>query len=365
MKTLTKTSLLLLVSLLGACATPADDTSDGDIGEHAAPLVAAKPGVGGGLVGPVGPVGPIVIDPKTTYTARISTDDLNGALRLLLGGSRIVIETTSRSPTIPSEPFYHCSYPNQAIREQMQAECYEMAGSARARCLQAMNEEFPNVKECGWVTGPKHSYIDFGPLAEQYGAKDHTFDISPIVRDSTGPGSITVDINYVRTTVSHQTLDAAWTAEGGLPAASVTLKLESNSPTLPCRHSSSVLGCPDVELSNMKVNTKLTGIGPTADRKHLAFDYVVASFTFDRNLNNIPDWLVTAFVDIDKIIRNNVQKQVKDGLERSESRAALNKALTGLAEQSAKKNHPTWRGFKSFASTRFDQGSLVFEYEPL
>ncbi len=370
MKTLSKTSLFVLVSLLAACATQTGEMPEegDDVGEQQSALTSTKAPIGGVLapidpIGPIGPIGPLDPDPAT-WTARISSDELYGALVIVLGGSRLVIDTTNTSPTIPSEPFYHCWYPNQQIREQMQAECYAMAGTARSQCLQQMNAEYPNIKECNWTTGPKHSYIDFGPLAEQYGAKDHTFDIVPIERDTTGPGGITVDINYVRTTIGPQTIAAEWTTETNLPTANITLKLESNTPTLPCEHWEFYLGCPDVELSNMKVNAKLTGIAPTADKTQLGFGSVVASFTFNRNLNNIPDGLMTTFVDIDQIIRNNVQKNVKNALEKDASRTALNKALTALAEQSAKKNHQTWNGIKSFKGAWFEQGSLVFSYEP-
>lgn len=365
MKTVTKTSLLLLANLLGAasgaCATPTDESPEGDLGEVQSPYTFARRPIDAVAIGTV-----LVADPNpSTWSARISSDDLYGALLLVLGGTRLVIDTTNVSPTIPSEPFYHCTYPNQQIREQMQAECFAMGGTAKSKCLQMMNAEYPNIKECNWTTGPKHSYIDFGPLAESYGAKDQPFDITEIQRDTWGPGGITVDINYVRTTVGPQTIEAAWATDAGLPTASLTLKLESNQPTLPCEHWEPYLGCPDVELTNMKVNAKLTGIGPTADKTQLGFNEVVPAFTFNRNLNNIPDDLLTVFVDIDQIIKNNVQKNVKKALEKAESRVALQKALTALAEQAAKKNHQQWNGFKSFESASFDQGSLVFRYVPL
>ncbi len=366
MKTLSKASLVVSVLLLAACAAPPADGLEPPVGEAEAPFTLAASKLTGGVFSPV-IVGGGVLDPTpNTWQARISSDELYAALLLVLGGSRLVVDTTKTSPSIPSEPFYHCSYPNQAAREAMQAECYAMAGSARFQCLQQMNEDYPNVKECNWTTGPKHSYIDFGPLAESYGAKDHTFDIAPIDRDTFGPGGITVDINYVRSTIGPGTIDAGWTTEAGLPTASLTLELESNGPTLPCRHWTSYLGCPDLELSNMKVNAKLTGIAPTADKTQLGFGSVIAAFTFDRNLNNIPDGFLTVFVDVDQIIRNNVQKHVKNGLEKATSRTALQKALSALAEQTAKKNHATWSGIQTFERAWFDpaSSSLVFEYVP-
>jgi hypothetical protein len=357
MKTFTKISLLGLVSLLGtsavACAAPAgEDVEDQSSALGRDAINASK---GKGLN---------VLDPDNTWSTNISSDELYGALLLVLGGSRLVIDTTETSPTIPSDPFYHCTYPNQQAREAGQQECFAMAGAARSQCLRMLNEEFPNIKECNWTTGPKHSYIDFGPLAESYGAKDTPFDITEIKRDTWGPGGITVGINYVRTTVGPQTIAAEWTNEANVPAGSVTLKLESNQPTLPCAHWEVYLGCPDLELTDMKVNAKLTNIAPTPDKKQLGYGDVVATFSFDRNLNNIPDSFLTVFVDVDQIIRNNVQKQVKKALEKEQSRTALNKALTALAEQSAKKNHAQWNGFKELTGTSFYNGGLVVSYVP-
>lgn len=358
-KTFSTTSIALLTGVLCACATPTDESPEGEVGTQESPITFATVGRLPRL-----PVGDLVVADPDTWTAKISGDDLYGSLLLVLGGSRLVIDTTGTSPTIPGEPFYHCTYPNQQVRAEMQKECYAMAGTARSQCLKQMNEDYPNIKQCGTTTGPEHSYIDFGPLAESYGAKDTTFDIATIHRDSWGPGSIDVDINYVRTTVGPQTIQAGWVSEGGLPTADLALTLTSNQPTAPCAHSEIYLGCPDVELTNMKVNAKLTGIAPSEDKKQLAFGSVIATFAFDMNLNNVPDAALTVFVDVQQIIKNNVQSQVKKGLEKEASRTALNKALTALAEQAAKKNHATWNGVKEWRSAALDNGSLVVRYVP-
>ena len=60
----------------------------------------------------------------------------------------------------------------------------------------------------------------------------------------------------------------------------MSLKLQSNAPTLPCAHTSSVLGCPDIELTDMHVLTRLTGIGPASDDPtQLGFDQAIAETT--------------------------------------------------------------------------------------
>src|SRR5690606_9808598 len=108
--------------------------------------------------------------------ARISSADLNFDLTTLLGQTRLVVDTTDTSPTILGDPVYNCRYPNQAAREAAYDECRQLAGSARTQCFRMVDEELPNIKECGSQRPPVHSYIDFGPLAEQYGAVDVSFD---------------------------------------------------------------------------------------------------------------------------------------------------------------------------------------------
>lgn len=275
-----------------------------------------------------------------------------------------MIDTTRTSPTIYDD-FYHCSYPNQQIRESMIAECMQMAGSARSQCLAMVNEEYPNIKQCGTVSGPFHSYIDFGGLAEYAGAEDVGFQgIETIRRDSWGPGSVTIDINYVRATVNAQTTRAWFTAApNNGAAANISLKLESNQPTIQCVHSA--LACPDIELTNMNLTASLSGIKPVSgDPRTLGFDKVVASFTFDRNVNNLPDSLVTLFLDVDQLIKSNVQKNVERALGFESSRAALNKALTELATRKAKEKNGSI-GVDWFYRAWFEgTDTLVVDYQP-
>lgn len=145
---------------------------------------------------------------------RISSRELNHTLVAVLQGTKLVVDTTGTSPTILGDPVYNCKYPNQEIREQLIAECLAGPPNDKGKCLRDVNEQYPNIKECSFQRPPVHSYIDFGGIAENYGAVDVPFDsIATIHRDTFGPGGITVDINYVRTTITAGSLFAYFSPE--------------------------------------------------------------------------------------------------------------------------------------------------------
>ncbi len=299
---------------------------------------------------------------------RVSSAALDSMMVTLLTGSRLVVDTTKKSPTIPNgEQVYICHYPNAEARAAEQAECMRMAGAARAQCLRMMNETFPNIKTCQWVAKTTHSYLDFGPLAESHGAVDVPFNnIQTIERDTRGPGGIEVDIHNVRTTVGYGTTRAYFTRRFPHVAnAVVRLELSSNNPTLPCRHTTPGLGCPDIELREMVVFASLSGIGPSEDGTELDFVAPEAVFTFRRNLNNIPDWLLTTFVDVDSIIRNNVERNVEKALGTDRARTVLRKAMTGIATVAARNQIPGWQGWKKIHAAWYDRGDLVIDHDPL
>lgn len=364
--------VLLLGSFVMACATdvagePSPD--DGDVQRQASPMriIDGDPGD----LDPdfdFEPLPPPPRPPVRGTLVRISSTELDDTLGTALQGTRLVIDTTGTSPTILGDPVYSCRYPNQQAREAAKAECLAGPISDKGRCLAQINIDYPNIKECSSQRPPRHSYIDFGGIAESLGAVDIPFDsIATIQRDTWGPGGISVDINYVRTTISAGTLSSYFSPElSDRATASVWLTLQSNSPTLPCAQTSAVLGCPDIELTNMKILTRLTGIGPAyGDSTKLGFDQALATFYFDRNLNNIPDWMLTALVDVDAIIANNVEHNVERSLGGTAGRTALGKALTGLVNRKVNPSGLATGDVKQFYRAWYEAGgTLVVDYEP-
>lgn len=358
--------LLLLPFLVPACVISEDDSIDDTEAETVSDLT---------LVNPPPPNGPRV--------TRVSTIDLNAALGQLLGGPLVTVDTTGTSATKLGPLTTVCTYPNQAVRDAAQAECRaDYSGSALFACLQQVNIDYPNISECHGTRFPMHSYLDFNTLAEGRGIQDITFPFDPIWRDTTGPGGVTIDVNYVRT---NGPPDAAFTGNAlNIPSARIAFPLISNSPTLPCVHSESYLGCPDIELWNMKVTTTAPTLQPGAPYScvnnvgtppnscaqgvtgaRLAFGPISTSFTFDRNFSGVPDSLITAFLDVDAVLRSVVESKVNAALNSDVGRAAIADALTTLAVDAARVEHPALRGFSQIARTWYDPAghALVIEYD--
>jgi hypothetical protein len=337
--------LLLLPFLVPACVSAADDSLDDTEAETASELT---------LVSPPPPNGPRV--------TRVSTAELDAQMGLLLGGPLVTVDTTGTSATKLGPLTTVCTYPNQAQRDAAQAECRaDYSGSELFACLQQVNIDYPNISECHDTRFAMHSYLDFNALAESRNIQDVTFPFDPIWRDTTGPGGVTIDVNYVRT---NGPPTAAFTGNAlNIPSARIAFPLISNSPTLPCTHSESYLGCPDIELWNMKVTVTAPSLQPGGAK--LAFGPIATSFTFDRNFSGVPDWLITAFLDVDAVLRSVVEGKVTAALNSDAGRAAIADAFTTLAINAARVQHPTLHGFSQITHTWYDPAgqALVVEYD--
>lgn len=288
-------------------------------------------------------------------TVRISSAQLDQALIDLLAGTRIAYDTTDTSDPLLG-PFYKCVYPNQEARDQGQADCLAGPPQDKGTCLEQLNEEYPNIKECHWAIFAYHSYVDFSATAEDHGAEDLFFDVDTIVRD-TWAGRVDVDITNVNTTVSAGTLISGFSKDpaSDQARANLSLKLSSGSPTVKLEH---FTGPYAVNLTNMFVDAQLTAIGPTADKTQLGFGEPLVTFRFDKDVLGIPDWVVAIFKDVESLIRGRVENTLESALGKDETRGAINQALTGLAE------HFAHQKIRIFHGAWFDGGDLVVDYSP-
>jgi hypothetical protein len=276
-----------------------------------------------------------------------------------------------------------CTFPNEALREAAQAECRaDYSGSALFNCLRQVNLDYPNISECHVTRFAMHSFLDFNVIAESAGFQDVTFPFDPIWVDTTGPGGVTIDVNYIRT---NGPPTAAFTGNAiNVPSARLAFPLVSNSPTLPCVHSEAYLGCPDVELWNMLVTVTAPNLQPGAPAScinnhgtppyactegvtgaKLAFGALSSSFTFERNLTGVPDALITAFFDVDAMLHSVVEGQVTAALDGAGGHAAIADGLTSLAINAARAEHPTLQGFSQITRTWYDPAAqaLVIQYD--
>ena len=225
------------------------------------------------------------------------------------------------------------------------------------------------MTECHWTAASYHSYIDFSTAVEQMGAEDMVFPgVDPIVRDvwGWGTGSTTTNINNVHTTVGISTMVAQFGPDTGCgTTANFSLELSSNNPTLLVEHSY-LPAFPDVELTNMVIDTKLCGLKPSDDGTQVTFNGPDATFRFNKNLNNFPDWFVELFVDVEALIRSKVETKLENALSKDTSRVALTSALTKLVKHFAQEQAgAAWTDVQKFTKVRFENGDLVVDYTPV
>lgn len=318
--------------------------------------------------------------PNGSNVLRVSSADLYQSLWFALNGTKLSVDTTETAPWVLGPVETVCYWPNEAIREAAQAECRaDYSGSDLMDCLLQVNVDYPNYHECRDGRFPKYSYVDFAPGGATAGIPDITFDFEQIHKELV-VGSVNVDVHWIHTDTNFISSAAFGTSSSPGPAAVLTLPLTSPYPTLYCYHSSLI--CPDINMWNMKVTARVTSIAAGAPMQcpnnagtppfgctagsavgaQLGFSTVQPTFTFDRNINNVPDFVITALVDVDAKIKNAFESNIKSALE-GRGRAAVSSVLTSVALQQARITHPTIQGFSRIRGTWFDSGSLVVQYD--
>jgi hypothetical protein len=264
-------------------------------------------------------------------TLRIPTTVLNTVLKPRLYGTYISIDTTKTAPPIAVGGAQSCHRQggDDAYNEAL-AECRMLHGPARLACAREVEETYPLV--CLTAGTPYYSYIAFPQQlkADFPQIQDEAFDLKTIDRD-TWYGMIHIDLNQIRSVIGQQLL-SFYTGGGPNPAfLGMFLDVVSGSPTAPCAHDG-VLPCPDVTLNNMKLQIALTGLRPDpSDATRVSFSDVFVYFTFDRDVNNVPEWLVDAFYDLDWLIQSKVAQNLHSALMARQ--AGLTKLLTAVVEQ--------------------------------
>jgi hypothetical protein len=321
--------------------------------------------------------------PNGPNVVRVSSAALIGAL-FQFNGTKLSVDTTrTAEPIQVFETFY--TWPNQASREVAQAECRaDYSGSELMSCLQQVNADLPNISESHQTLVNKYSYVDFLASGATKDIQDIAFTVDPIHKVSS-LSDIDIDIHWIHNDPNSNFVSAA-AFEGVIstaPSAVFTLPLVSASPTLYCHRGT--IGCPDINLSNMKVTTRLTtivagepmhcpnnaGTAPYACTQgdpigaKIGFGTVVPTFSFNRNLVGIPDVVITALVDVDAKIKDAFESKLKTALDGS-GRSAISSLLTSIALDQAKNTHGGMKGFSRIRGTWFDPsggGQLVVQYD--
>ncbi|HEY2517790.1 MAG TPA: VCBS repeat-containing protein, partial [Polyangiaceae bacterium] len=179
---------------------------------------------------------------------------------------------------------------------------------------------------CTTVVDEHFSYVKFSDAIKSlYLAKtgksltDYGFDV-PLFCKSVVVGDLCARVNQMRTDLGKATIAFGATASG-VPYLSMTIPLDSNHPTLLVD-----TPVPNIDLTNMVLSVQLS-LGVAADGT-LAITGVNASFNFNSNVVNFPDWAVDWLTDVHGDIQSKVQAEIVNGLTGLDRQGAIGAALT-------------------------------------
>lgn len=373
---------LVAAMMVTSCAMPTHEQ------RAAEERAIEKTGLVGGTTGTLDPgtntltAEPLLIDPEWTgeetnppprdptqprmpglRTLAVEILDLELQMRFLLGGTRIALDATHTGPYVVQGTTRVCRRESEEAYQAARLECLHLT-SGRGECLRQLNEDYPVV--CRNYSAAYWSFLSFTDELKQLypSLTDYVYDLNPFVRD-TWHGEIKVTINKIMATLGRDNLDVS----GGrdrLHEAYIALGADmvSGSPTAYCEH----LGyftCQNIQLSNMHIVIRLQGLKrDPAEPTRVAFSTVGVRFSFDRNINNVPDWLITPFFDIDKRIQKRVHEKIQTALADQTRRDTISKAITTILNQYGRQNVSDWTGFKIIDEVTCDHGKLYVHYIP-
>jgi hypothetical protein len=379
----TAIALTAALQLLGGCAGDGIDTAGDEVGETTSAIIdhgGVIPSTGGTIVvaPPVDPEPPLLPnppdDPEPTsppsiprlpprfgvHTLHVPVATLQEVIPFLLSGTRISLDVTRQAPPVYQGTTRVCHRDQQAY-DEARAECLQFPTN-RAQCLREAAEAFPLV--CSQVGVPHYSYVAFtDSLKNLYpNLTDKVFDLEPIHKD-TWSGGITIRLNQLRSTLGIGNLDILAGNRNALPYVGLGANVQSGQPTAYCDHDSPVLGCPDIELTNMHLIIRFEGLHPDElDTSRITYSSVTAPFTFNRNLNNVPDWLVTPFYDVDGRIKARTEQKIQSTFLEDTRHVEVAKLLTNALAWYAERNDPYFTGFKRIIEVKYYQGEIIIYY---
>ena len=284
-------------------------------------------------------------------TVIVTSDELDSKVWALLLDTHLSVDTTETAPEVfgPST-----TYPNPDWNacEDQKTQCIEGPIGERAFCLAEVNAQCALIPETITTQAIEYSYLQFGPAAKLLGVPDVFFPLTTL-HHSGSVFSFDFDINYI-----HATFDKNVTAGFQSGAAWIKLSdIESNTPTVNVEGS-----YPDVNLTNMVASVSLNGLAATPDGQSINYASVSSTFDFDWDVNVIPDWLVSDFVDVKGITQNRVTSRLNNGFNSEKAHTALSKALTELVAQDIAQVSPN--GYASLGAISMSGLDLVVAYTP-
>jgi len=288
------------------------------------------------------------ISPPPSVT--LTSDELNSKVVLLLGGSLLSVDTTGSAPYVAG-PL--TTYPNPAYAQCSEdlSACNTEPVGMRAWCRANVRRRCQSVPPTLVGATAEYSYLVFSPQAKDAGASDIFFPLQTIHHN--GLVQWDIDINYVHATFGEN-------VSAGFSAGSVWLrldKIQSNSPTIILSGS-----MPSFNFRNMSAGVSLAGLAPTPNGQKIDYAMASSTFTFDWDATSVPDWAVSAIVDVNALVQSHVTERIDSAFNAQSSHDAISNALTTLIADDIAKVHPA--GYTNITSIVGAGDSIVVYFNP-
>jgi hypothetical protein len=309
--------------------------------------------------------------PLALRSARLNSADLAGTMQTALADTEVMIDTTKSSPPIQST--VRTCRPDGDYAEA-RARCLTLPVSQRAACIAQTARNFPPICEDRPVNF--HSYVKWGGVIQALRPADDILIALDTFAKDTWAGRFYLDLNQVRGEVLFDTLTASFTTGPNIrdvdpgpalpvgPHVVLSLPLTSNDPTVIC-YRPGVLWCPDVQLDDMRVTVVLGGFHITDGGRGISYASATGQFDFDRDINNVPDFIVDEIKDVDAIIEAKVTKKLTAVFESDSVRAGLSTLILLKLQEEAEKSGIRWNSLTRIRSLTYQAGAMVMTYETI
>lgn len=265
--------------------------------------------------------------PPQGPSVTIAAADFEGKIQFALASGQLSIDTTGTATPIDGPPVVTITNPVWQQCVASESTCNSERGAVRLACIKLIEAECATIPDTIATDTAYYSYITFGPLALMDGASNDLFNVSTI--HHVGTVSFDVDINRVGTTFGLENVSAVFApgaTANGPPGAWLSVSdIASATPT--CLLSGDY---PDVNLTDMTAFVSLSDITPTADGQSVDYGAEQSSFTFQWGVDDLPNWFVSEFVDVQETIQNDVTKRIDDAFTESGTHKAISAALGAL-----------------------------------
>jgi hypothetical protein len=310
---------LAAVATCVACGSATGDEATGSTSEALCPV--------GVVCRHLPPPPPPPPPPPQGPSVTIAAGDFQETIQFALAAGQLSIDTTGTATPMDAPPAVTIANPVWEQCVASESTCNSELGAVRLECIKLIAARCATIPDTVTTDTAYYSYITFGPAGLLDGATNYLFNVSTI--HHVGTVSFDVDINRVGTTFGFENVSAGFdpgATANGPPGAWLSVSdITSGTPT--CLLSGDY---PDVNLTDMTAYVVLSDITPTADGQSVDYGAEQSSFTFQWGVDDLPNWLVSEFVDVQGTIQTDVTNRIDDALSEAGTHTAISAALGAL-----------------------------------